>query len=290
MKWTDLLGKFIYRVDKIAPQIVDGVIVNNNADCKDSVLHNVIPIEQHDPQSEPHIEPHNYPIMIPEYQPTFLIDDNSKGDLGLFMHWLESNHYKSFKSYISDIGIWRDRLKGHIDSTEILRVISEFNLTRAKRLIHSLKVYSHYRIDYGDPRITIIMALNERSLKLPTPKRTKSEDGLSPGTIEMLNDKAKALCIEGDRCGIWIGLLLRGIPSSSVERIEIVSDRVIKFKQWTATKEQRIPQWLFLAMTQRISELIWRRNRVIVGRRVCKYELPKVLYKNAAVSMAVLGE
>ncbi len=292
MNWTDLVSKIIFRVDKSSEQIVDGVIVQPELDTvKHDDINGVSNVEHAEPTEPEPREPVYYPITIPVYQPTYLLDSDSRGDIGLFVHWLQANRYKAIKPYVSDCGIWRDRLNGHIDSSEILRVISGFSLTRAKRLMYTLKIYGQYRHDYGDPRISIILAVDERKLKLPTPKRDKfSAIGLSPGTIELLNDKAKALCVEGDRCGIWIGLLLRGIPSSSIERVEIMPNSSIRFKQWTAMREQQLPAWLYLSMTERISESLWRRNRITVKRRVSKYELPTVLYRNSQSALKFLGE
>ena len=291
MNWTDLISKIIFRVDKSSEQIVDGVIVQPELDTVKHDEQNEVSNEQSAHNEPEPREPVYYPITIPVYQPTYLLDSDSGGDIVLFVHWLQSNRYKAIKPYVSDCGIWREHLSGHIDSSELLRVISGFNLTRAKRLMYTLKIYGQYRYDYGDPRISIILAVDERKLRLPTPKRDKfSVIGLSPGAIEMLNDKAKAFCVEGDRCGIWIGLLLRGIPSSSIERVEILPNSSIRFKQWTAIREQRLPQWLFLSMTERISESLWRRNRVTVKRRVTKYEHPTVLYRNSASALKVLGE
>lgn len=291
MSWTDLLSRIVFRVDKSDTRIIDGVIIQPESDLvrlDKADVSNVEHSEHHEPEPR---EPVYYPITIPVYQPTYLLDSDSGGDIGLFVHWLQSNRYKAIKPYVSDCGVWREHLSGHIDSSEILRVISGFNLTRAKRMMYTLKIYGQYRYDYGDPRISIILAVDERKLRLPTPKRDKfSVIGLSPGAIEMLNDKAKAFCVEGDRCGIWIGLLLRGIPSSSIERVEILPNSSIRFKQWTAIREQRLPQWLFLSMTERISESLWRRNRVTVKRRVTKYEHPTVLYRNSASALKVLGE
>lgn len=296
MNWTDLLSRVIFRVDKSRSKIIDGVIVESGLDTVRQDSADMSNIERSEECSEPvaeaeQPEPVYYPIAIPTYQPMYLVDEESGGDIGLFINWLESNRYKSIKAYVSDCGVWREHLSGHIDSSEILRVISGFKLTRAKRMMYSLKVYGQYRYDYGDPRISIILAVDERKLKLPTPKRDKfSAIGLSPGTIEMLNDKAKAFCVEGDRCGIWIGLLLRGIPSSSVEGVEILPNSSIRFKQWTAYREQRLPSWLYLSMTERISESIWRRNRITVKRRVNKYAQPTVLYRNSQSALKILGE
>lgn len=288
MKWTEWLSANIFRIDKSGHQIVDGIIVEPEP------LNGVSNIEHepHEPHEspEPH-EPVYYPIAIPEYHQMFLLDSDSGGDIGLFVHWLQSNNYKSFQAYVADCGVWRKHLSGHIDATEILRVISGFTLTRAKRLMYTLKTYGQYRYDYGDPRISIILAIDERRLRLPSPKRDKFKNiGLSPGAVELLNDKAKSLCVEGDRCGIWIGLLLRGIPSSAIEHVVILPNSTIRFKQWTAIREQRLPQWLFAAMSERISDSIWRKCRVTVKRRVGKYELPTVMYRNAISSIKILGE
>lgn len=298
MKWNLLLQKIFFRINRSDQKIVDGVLVHDpskpsksgqiessESDQTESSEFNTV---KHDEPREPVF----YPITIPQYAPMYPVDPEPGGDLGLFYHWLQTNRYRALKAYISDIGVWRERLSGHIDSDEILRVIGEYlpnRLTRAKRMMYTLKVYSQYRYDFGDPRIAMILAIDERKFKLPNPRKDKFNIALSPGRIEMLNTQAKALCTEGDRAGIWLGLLIRGIPASAVETVEI-TDNQVRYKNWTKWEVLRIPDWLRLSMTDRISEKIWRRNRVTVKNRVSHYETPKVLYKNAAVAISVLGE
>lgn len=294
MNWTTLYQKIFFRVDRSDQKIVDGVIVTEpdltgqtGSDSTDSSGSDQTDQTESD---LPVAEPKYYPIAIPDYQPMYIVDSNSGGDLGLFYHWLQTNGYKSLKSYMGNIKVWRDRIQGHLDTTEILRVISGFGVTYGKQLIYSLKVYGQYRHDHGDPRISVMLAVDERKLRLPSPKREKFDKWLSPGAIEMMNDKAKALCTEGDRAGIWLGLLLRGVPSSAVETVEIKDKHYIRFKNWTAYREARIPQWLMLSMTERIKPEVWRRNRVTVKNRIKKYENPMVLYKNAEAAIKILGE
>lgn len=308
MNWNSVLQKIFFRVDRSHQKIVDGIIVqdqsgSNESDQSGSNQTDRIESDQvgkigSDLSDRSKLdtvkqEPVFYPLTIPQYPASYLVDDHSNGDLGLFYHWLESNRYKAFRAYISDMEVWRKHLRGYLDTAEIVRVISEYlpdRLTRAKRMMYSLKVYGQYRYDFGDPRISIILAVDERKLKLPNPKRERFSVALSPGAVEMLNNQAKALCTEGDRAGIWLGLLLRGVPASAVKTVEIIGKHQIRFKNWTKLVELRVQEWLTLSMTERISESLWRMNRVTIQKRVRAYENPMTLYKNASISLSVLGE
>lgn len=308
MNWNSVLQKIFFRVDRSHQTIVDGIIVqdqsgSNESDQSGSNQTDRIESDQvgkigSDLSDRSKLdtvkqEPVFYPLTIPQYPASYLVDDHCNGDLGLFYHWLECNRYKAFRAYISDIQVWRDRLNGHLDTAEIVRVISEYlpnSLTRAKRMMYSLKVYGQYRHDFGDPRISLILAIDERKLRLPNPKRKKFSVALSPGAIEMLDNQSKALCTEGDRAGIWLGLMLRGVPASAVKTVEIIGRHQIRFRNWTKMVELRVQEWLILSMTERISEALWRMNRVTIQQRVRKYENPMTLYKNASISLSVLGE
>ena len=308
MNWNSLIQKIFFRVEKSDQKIVDGIIISDQTESSSSDRTGSDRIESDESDRMNQIgsdssdqiglnrveqEPLFYPVVIPSYPPCFLVDDHCNGDLGLFYHWLECNRYKAFRAYISDIQVWRDRLNGHLDTAEIIRVIAEYlpnSLTRAKRMMYSLKVYGQYRRDYGDPRISLILAIDERKLRLPNPRREKFSLALSPGAIEMLDNQSKALCTEGDRAGIWLGLLLRGVPASAVKTIEIIGKHQIRFRNWTKMVELRVQEWLILSMTERISEALWRMNRVTIQKRVRAYENPMTLYKNASISLSVLGE
>ncbi len=297
MNWNSIYQKIFSRVNRSDQKIVDGVLLSETDASELSELDKVKQSDQTDETRSDELDkvkqPVFYPITIPQYPASYLVDDIPNGDLGLFYHWLESNKYRAFRAYISDMEVWRKHLRGYLDTTEIVRVIAEYlpdRLTRAKRMMYSLKVYGQYRYDYGDPRISLILAVDERKLKLPSPKRKKFDVALSPGAVEMLNNQAKALCTEGDRAGIWLGLLLRGVPASAVKTIEVIGRHQIRFKNWTKAVELHVQEWLTLSMTERISESLWRMNRVTIQRRVRAYENPMTLYKNASISLSVLGE
>ena len=296
MNWNSIYQKIFSRVNRSDQKIVDGVLLSETDASELSELDTVKQPDQTDETQSDQLDtvkqPVFYPITIPQYPASYLVDDIPNGDLGLFYHWLESNRYKAFRAYISDMEVWRKHLRGYLDTSEIVRVIAEYlpdRLTRAKRMMYSLKVYGQYRYDFGDPRISLILAVDERKLKLPNPKRKKFDVALSPGAIEMLNNQAKTFCTENDRAGIWLGLLLRGVPASAVKTVEIIGRHQIRFKNWTKLVELRVQEWLIINML-RMPEDKWRINRVTIQKRIREYADPMTLYKNASISLSVLGE
>lgn len=153
---------------------------------------------------------------------------------------------------------------------EIVRVIIEYlpdRLTRAKRMMYSLKVYGQYRYDFGDPRISIILAVDERKLKLPNPEAREVQCCSITQCRGDAEQSGKGIVYRGDRAGIWLGLLLRGVPASAVKTVEIIGKHQIRFKNWTKLVELRVQEWLIINML-RMPEDKWRINRVTIQKRI----------------------
>ncbi|MCP4696719.1 MAG: hypothetical protein GY862_07710 [Gammaproteobacteria bacterium] len=198
------------------------------------------------------------------YMPCYITDEN-QSDYGGFIHYL--NYMKISERYRSEqainLRVWQRGLGGRIDTESIQKVL--VNPGRAGQLLTALRNYAKYRDLHGDPRLLLTLA--RVSLKRQAKNRTKKIEKLNPAQIEMYTTQAEKLCSEGNRSGVFIGLLLQGVSAAEIHGLEMVDGNIILKR-----KDEKIfidaPGWLVQAMTVSTN---WRRKRTTINREVRNY-------------------
>lgn len=225
-------------------RIVDGILVPNDQ-----------PLEVH------LINP---PAPLPAFAP-YLTADNGAGDtdLGMYLHYLKSSGKtkKTITEYGIDLRLWKTHLHGELTIEQINTVLKAFNAWRSQRMKYVLNSYAKYRNFHGDQKLLILLST---AIALHKPKIIHSDrkptDRLNRKEAETYRAQAQVLCKDGKRHGIWIALLLLGVPSGSLYAIELINKSTVRFLRRGQTIEAKIGKWLYDAMTT-IPEDQWRVKR-----------------------------
>lgn len=222
-------------------------------------------------------------LPIRRYSPSFLTDRKESGDMGLYLHYLETQGYKDRTrgEYMMDLRTLGKNLDGEFPTADnIQRIMSSVSPHRAHRMLTSLKSYGTYRNFHGDPRIIILLATSQ-SITYPKKPTPKERETLSTEQLQMYQTSARELCSEGNRAGIWIGLSLFKVQSSEIKTVRVNGDdeSIIAGK-----RNIKVPKWLIQALTG-IDQSKWAKGRNTIRKGLEKYgTTPHTLYLSAVAS------
>ena len=142
--------------------------------------------------------------------------------------------------------------------------INKLNPSTARRKIAALRSYARWQLREGYLRLH-----GEVSRVLPpkVPGRVPKDRG--DAEFKSLSQKAMALCHEGDRRGIWIGLMLCcGLRISEIKGVELSCEQNIRVIG-KGNKERLVPtpKWLYNAMADKNNKK-WRRTRQLIWKEL----------------------
>jgi hypothetical protein len=278
----NLVDNFLLRIlpKKTAERIVDGILI------REVPLKADIDIK---PEIETEPEPIFRPLALPDYQPSYLLDDDN-GDLGLYYAWLSNRKItkKTINLYFHILGVYKSQAREF--SVSVLRdVLSTQKRTMARRLIVALRSYARYRAEYGDPRFWLILMCTDEFLLHEHDPAEIHVKVLSPKQIDLLNAKAHHLCSDGDRAGIWLAFMIRGVPCSAIRHIVVDPETcLVTYQMYRKERSQHVAIWIVRAV-ETISDKLWRVDYKVIKRRISEYEEPSVLLHNRELSVATLG-
>lgn len=225
------------------------------------------------PEEEPPpVEPAEAAPMlpaVPSYFPSFLIDENSEGDLGLYLDHLKASgtSTRTVAEYLIDMRVWRRELAGALSVSRIGEVLDGFSPHRARRLLSVLSSYGKYRLFHNDHRLVVMLASQGvKRPKLSGKKRAR----LAGDQVKLYLTMAKSLCLENNRIGIWIGLSLMGVSASDIRHATPDGRNRVLLEKNGASRDVRCPEWLVRSMNE-IRQSSWAVRRETIWKGVKPY-------------------
>lgn len=147
---------------------------------------------------------------------------------------------------------------------DIEKKINKMNPATARRKIAVLRSYARWQLREGFPRLHTEVG---RVLPPKIPGRIPKDRGSEE--FKKLSKQAAEMCRNGDRRGIWIGLMLCcGLRISEIEGVELSSEQNIKVIG-KGNKERLLPApgWLYAAVAHE-NNRTWRRKRHLIWKEL----------------------
>jgi len=213
--------------------------------------------------------------------PCFLTDKDAESDLGHFINYFQTvinAETGTVNNYAKEIKLWRKDLKEELTSeriAEILRMLKN-NPSRVNNRLTALRAYADYRHEFGDSRLKIILGLSRmiKRLHIQTERKVIS--------FEMMLTSyklAEVFASQGDRAGIWIGLILFGFRTTefaSLNHEKTENDESVYYvyrgRKGKRNKIYRtgVPDWLYYAYEKADKKDV-KRSAVTIGAEIRKY-------------------
>lgn len=187
----------------------------------------------------------------------FLTTSCSK-DFEQYKIWLLESGYAptSREAYGYDLKSWSKKLADRPFCKSVIEDILDSYKTDSsvrQRMLYSLHRYGHYRREKADDP-SILMMLEIAGIKIKTHKLKKRRfKRWTEQERQMLTATVKLLCAAGDRTGIYLGLLILGVPINQLNVLKIQDNSVL----WSFHKQAQsavIPDFLLDA----ISKIQWQ--------------------------------
>jgi len=200
-----------------------------------------------------------------------------EGDVGRLPKWARFKNYleaakkapRTIKEYRYELSWWEAEAKKQgreiytLEARHIERAVAKLHPATAKRKLAALKIYAKFLLREGWP------ALFEELGKCARPKTPESlPKDLGPEKFQELRKKARAWVAEGDRRGIWLGLmLLCGLRISEIATCRPLGKDQIKVTG-KGNKERLVPcpGWLVEALKKHPKESRggWAKHRAVI--------------------------
>ena len=179
---------------------------------------------------------------------------------------------RTIKEYCYDLNTWnRQYPLNRITRNQIEKVLSKLHPSTARRKIASLRSLAKWQLREGRSRLhNILVQIILPKIPGRVPKDRGSED------FTRLTAKAKELCSQGDRRGLWLGLMLCcGLRISEIQTAELSGSGTIKVRG-KGDKERLIPApaWLRENIGKQ-PRTQWRKTRSYIWREMRDMEVKK---------------
>ena len=165
---------------------------------------------------------------------------------------------RTITEYCYDLKKWNQQYPLHrITRNQIEKAISKLNPATARRRIAALRSLAKWQLRDGDIRLHGVLGqINPPKLPGRVPKDRGSDD------FQQWTGRAKQLCQEQDRRGLWLGLMLCcGLRISEIQTVELAGNGTIKVCG-KGDKERLLPAptWLRASLEAQPGAT-WRKHR-----------------------------
>ncbi|HIQ37401.1 MAG TPA: recombinase XerD [Desulfocapsa sulfexigens] len=181
---------------------------------------------------------------------------------------------RTIQEYSWDLKWWNRKVSlSVITRQDIEKTINNMHPATARRKIAVLRSFGKWQLRDGNNRLH-----NEVSQIIPpkTPGRIPKDRGTED--FKILSTQAKDLCLNGDRRGLWIGLMLCcGLRISEIKTAELSHGGAIKV-MGKGNKERLIPAptWVCVAIEEQCKKGDpWRQSRSLIWTEMKKMEIIK---------------
>jgi site-specific recombinase XerD len=179
---------------------------------------------------------------------------------------------RTIKEYSYDLNTWnRQYSLNTITRNQIEKVLSKLHPSTARRKIAALRSLAKWQVREGKPRLHAVLA---QILPPKIPGRIPKDRGTED--FARLVAEAKALCLKGDRRGLWLGLMLCcGLRISEIQTAELSGGETIKVRG-KGDKERLVPApaWLRDSL-QQIPAEHWHKTREYIWREMKAMDVKK---------------
>lgn len=208
--------------------------------------------------------------------PCYLTDRTAVNDLAHFISYYSSlNMQSTIYKHIKNLKMWSRDLEGHLTTKKILEVLRGLKIISVKNSrIEALKAYAVYRNAYGDPRLKMILATSDTIKRVQIENKRKI---VSYKEMVSAYNIARVSVLEGDKVGIWLGLILFGFRRTEFISLitERAKDNVYIYYVYRRKKKQKVyrsevPDWLYYAY-ENIDKSKLKRSDSEIFKEVVKY-------------------
>ncbi|MCP3663970.1 MAG: tyrosine-type recombinase/integrase [Gammaproteobacteria bacterium] len=184
----------------------------------------------------------------------------------------EGKSERTISEYCYDLKSFGEKYHlDHIELHELEGCLNGLNSSTARRRVSALKTFSKWRGSEGATHLLLILA----QLKLPKPtKRTPGHFGHE--TFTDLVSRSKRLCVDDDRRGLWLGLMVCcGLRTGEIHIAESSGSDTIRVPgSKDSGRSIPAPSWLIDCM-KRIPPEKWRLTREYIWRVMKSIGVPK---------------
>lgn len=172
---------------------------------------------------------------------------------------------RTIKEYCYDLNTWnRQYPLNRITRNQIEKTLSKLHPATARRKIAALRSLAKWQLREGKPRLhTVLGQIIPPKIPGRVPKDRGTEDFIR------LAAQAKELCLQSDRRGLWLGLMVCcGLRISEIQTAELSGSETIKVRG-KGDKERLLPApaWLRDSIQQQPREQ-WRKTRGYIWREM----------------------
>lgn len=251
--------------ENTAEVIVDGCILRPGDSLVDAVLtdtfslkNNILPARvdlagEVNPTAPPSEEPLSSPLPIG--RPWKLSDEY------LVFLRAANRSERTIAEYCYDLKRWHQQYPLHrITRNQLEKAISQMRPATARRRIAALKSLAKWQLRDGDTRLhSVLGQINPPKLPGRVPKDRGSDD------FQRWVVRAKELCQQQDRRGLWLGLMLCcGLRISEIQTAELAGNGTVKVTG-KGDKERLLPApaWLRAGLEEQ-PRTVWRKSRQVI--------------------------
>ena len=181
---------------------------------------------------------------------------------------------RTTKEYQWDLKWWnKQKPLAEITRQNIEIIINKMHPATARRKIAVLRSFAKWQLRDGNSRLH-----GEVGQIIPpkTPGRVPKDKGSK--AFKYLSKKAKELCAAGDRCGIWLGLMLCcGLRISEIQTVELSHGNAIKVTgKGNKERLNPAPGWLRDALSKQYKYgEQWRHGRHLIWLAMKRMEIKR---------------
>jgi integrase/recombinase XerD len=260
------------QVEELAEVIVDGRVIQPGDPLSAAVLTGSFPLKTKILPVRVDLENEIQPARVDLTGEVNPAAPPSEEPLAIGKPWKLSDEYlvflraanrseRTISEYCYDLNAWNRQYPLHrITRNQLEKAVSQMRPATARRKIAALKSLAKWQLRDGDTRLhTVLGQINPPKLPGRVPKDRGSDD------FQRWAGRAKELCQQSDRRGLWLGLMLCcGLRISEIQTAELMGNGTVKVTG-KGDKERLLPApvWLRAELERQLGPT-WRKGRNLI--------------------------